>query len=43
MERQLAELLGRNVQLATWNGVEQSGDEILKNSILGAAETVYAA
>ena len=43
MERQLAELLGRNVHLATWNGVEQSADEILKNSILGAAETVYAA
>ena len=43
MERQLTELLGRNVHLATWNGVEQSADEILKESILGAAETVYAA
>jgi len=43
MERQLAELLGRNVHLVTWNGVEQSADEILKESILGAAETVYAA
>ena len=43
MERQLTELLGRNAHLATWNGVEQSGDEILKESILDAAETVYAA
>ena len=42
MERQLTELLERNVHLATWNGVEQSGDEILKESIQGIAETVYA-
>ena len=42
MERQITELLERNVHLVTWNGVEQSADEILKESILGVAETVYA-
>ncbi len=43
MELELVELLGREVDLVSRRGIEQSRNWIRKNEILGTARTVYAA
>ena len=42
-ERELAELLGRKVDLVSRNGIEQSRNWIRKGEILESARIVYAA
>lgn len=42
-ERELAELLGRKVDLVSRNGIEQSRNWIRKGEILQSARIVYAA
>ena len=43
MELELVEMLGRDVDLISRRGIEQSRNWIRKNEILGTARTVYAA
>lgn len=43
MQDELAELLGRNVDLISKRGVEHSRNYIRRKAILGSAEVVYAA
>lgn len=41
LEIELAELLGQKTDLHTLDGVERSRNGLLRNEILGSAETVY--
>lgn len=41
MERELAELLGRNVDLVSRRAIEWSENALRRNSILAGAVTVY--
>lgn len=41
LEIELKEMLGRNVDLHTLEGVERSRNGLLQKEILGTAETVY--
>ena len=43
MERELAAILGRDVDLVERPDVEQSRNYLRRKAILGAAETIYAA
>jgi predicted nucleotidyltransferase len=43
MERELVELLGREVDLVSRSAVEASPNWIRRNEILGTAKTLYAA
>jgi uncharacterized protein len=43
MERELVELLGREVDLVSRTAIEASSNWIRRNTILGAAQTIYAA
>jgi predicted nucleotidyltransferase len=43
MQDELAQILGRNVDLLTRAGVEQSRNPFRRTAILGSARTVYAA
>ena len=42
MERELAGLLGREVSLISWRGLEQSANRFHQERILGSAQVVYA-
>ena len=42
MEEELSRLFGRDVDLVTRRGVEVSHDGVLRDSILSAAEVIYA-
>ncbi len=41
MERELADILGRDVDLITKRSIERSQNWVRRTSILGSAETVY--
>jgi predicted nucleotidyltransferase len=41
MQRELAELLGRKVDLVTRHAIESNGNALRRSSILGAAAPVY--
>lgn len=43
MENELADMLGRRVELLTRRAVERSGNSIRREAILGSAKVVYAA
>lgn len=43
LEEELAELLGRSVDVIDWRGIEQSQNWIRRREILGSARTLYAA
>lgn len=43
MEEELSEMLGRDVDLVSWRGVEKSRNYIRRRAILDAAETIYTA
>ncbi len=43
MERELAGLLGREVNLISWRGLEQSANRFHRKRILDSARVVYAA
>ena len=43
MEEELREIFGRDVDLVSWRGVENSRNYIRRRAILEAAETIYAA
>lgn len=43
MEQELARLLGREINLISWRGLEQSGNRFHQERILGSALVVYAA
>lgn len=43
MERELAKLLKREVNLISWRGLEQSGSRFHRERILGSVQVVYAA
>jgi hypothetical protein len=43
LQEALHALVGRSVDLVDWNGVEQSENWIRRRSILGSAQTLYAA
>ena len=41
MERELAAIFGREVDLVSWRAIERSANEIRRNAILNAAEPIY--
>jgi predicted nucleotidyltransferase len=43
LEEALETLLGRSVDLVDWKGIEQSENWVRRRSILGSAQTLYAA
>ena len=43
MERELAGLLGQEINLISWRGLEQSANRFHQERILGSAQVVYAA
>ena len=43
LEEELAALVGRQVDLVDWEGLEQSENWIRRRSILDSAQTLYAA
>lgn len=42
MEEELKSIFGRDVDLVSWRGVENSRNYIRRKAILDAAETIYA-
>ena len=43
MEKELADILGRKVDLVTRRGIESSDNRIRRDGILGSAEVIYVA
>ena len=41
MERELAAIFGREVDLVSWRAIERSANAIRRNAILSAAEPIY--
>ncbi|MCY4393811.1 MAG: nucleotidyltransferase domain-containing protein [Rhodospirillaceae bacterium] len=41
MERELAAIFGRDVDLVSWRAIERSANAIRRNAILNAAEPIY--
>jgi hypothetical protein len=43
MQEELADIFGRDVDIVTRRGIENSGNHIRKNQILSTAQTIFVA